>query len=133
MLSLFVDSSVNVVAEPTFDMAGADEVFQERINELIDLVDPDYEGEVDYIKSLLDTGGIIPHYYRDYIRDNFPPMYRVVIGGSSTSRRVPSCSSVNCGSTRSLVRRRAFFVARLISLRSEPSVASACSFSAVNR
>ena len=85
VLSLFVDSSVNVVAEPTFDMAGADEVFQERINELIDLVDPDYEGEVDYIKSLLDTGGIIPHYYRDYIRENFPPMYRVVIGGSFTS------------------------------------------------
>ena len=84
VLSLFVDSSVNVVADPTFDMAGADEVFQERLNEMIDLVDPDYEGEVTYIKSLLDTGGIIPHYYRDYIKDNFPPMYRVVIGGSFT-------------------------------------------------
>ncbi len=84
VLSLFVDSSVNVVADPTYDMAGADEVFQERINELIDLVDPDYEGEVGYIKSLLDTGGIIPHYYRDFIRENFPPMYRVVIGGSFT-------------------------------------------------
>ena len=64
--------------------AGGDGVCEERINELMGLVDPDYAGEVDYIKSLLDTGGIIPHYYRDYIRDNFPPMYRVVVGGSFT-------------------------------------------------
>ena len=84
VLSLFVDSTVNVVADPTFDMAGAGEVFQERINELIDLLDPDEDSEINLVKSLLDTGGIIPQYYREYIRDNFPPMYRVVIGGSFT-------------------------------------------------
>jgi len=79
--SLFIDKTVNVVGDPTFNLGNIIEEVQDEIDEKIDLFNLEDSNEIDYISSLADTNGIIPPYYRQIVQESIRRMHRVVIGG----------------------------------------------------
>ena len=67
VLSLWVDTSVNVVADPSYYSAEAEELYKLLLDVEIANQNPDFTIPVDYILEPDDSDGVIPPYFRNII------------------------------------------------------------------
>ena len=84
VLSLWVDTSVNVVADPSYYSADAEELYKLLLDVEIANQNPDFTIPVDYILEPDDSDGVIPPYFRNIIKAISPPEYRVIAAGAFT-------------------------------------------------
>ena len=79
-----MDTSVNVVGDPTYYSRDLEEMFKAILDIEIANQDPDLTLPVEYLLEPDDSYGVIPPYFRNFIKWMNPPEYRVIAAGAFT-------------------------------------------------
>ena len=84
VLCLSVDTSNNVVGDPTYYSRDLEDLFEILLDIEIGNQNPDLTLPIEYLLEPDDSFGIIPPYFRNMIKLMSPPAYRVIAAGAFT-------------------------------------------------
>ncbi len=84
VLCLSVDTSNNVVGDPTYYSRDLEDLFEILLDIEIGNQNPDLTLPIEYLLEPDDSFGIIPPYFRNMIKLMNPPAYRVIAAGAFT-------------------------------------------------